>query len=192
MGLTGGIASGKSASLKVFRRLGAETVDCDLLAREAVLPGKPALRKIRKVFGPSVISGNKLDRSAMGALVFSSPAARRKLEAIIHPEVVRKVREAIRRQKKILLVADVPLLFEARLGKLFDKTVVVWVPEKTQVSRLMRRNGLSRPEALQRLRAQIPLSKKRKMADFTIRNHRSMKDSEHQIRLLYRRLTAHP
>ncbi len=196
LGLTGGIASGKSAALKVFRRLGAATVDCDVLAREAVLPGRAALRKIRKVFGPAVFSGKKLNRAAMGTLVFSNPSARRKLEAIIHPEVIRKVKESIRRQKKgllkDLLVVDVPLLFEAKLKKLFDKTVVVWVPGKTQVQRLMRRNRISRPDALRRLDAQLSLSKKRKMADFTINNSRSLKDSERQIRLLYRRLTAHP
>lgn len=192
VGLTGGIASGKSAVLSAFLRLGAKTVDCDALARQAVLPGRPALRKIRKAFGPAVFTGKNLDRGAMGTLVFSDPTARRKLEAIIHPEVIRKLKQEIRRFPSGLLVCDVPLLFEAKLSKLFDSIVVVWVPETTQLKRLIRRSGLSRTEALRRLRSQLPLSRKRKLADFVIDNSRSLGSTEAQVRALHRRLTPHP
>ncbi len=192
VGLTGGIASGKSAVLNAFRRLGAKTVDCDALARQAVQPGRPALGKIRKTFGPAVFAGKNLDRDAMGTLVFSDPAARRKLEAIIHPEVILKLKQEIRRLPSGLLVCDVPLLFEAKLAGLFDDIVVVWAPEKTQLQRLTRRSGLPRTEALRRLRSQIPLSRKRKRGDFVIDNSRSLRSTEAQVRALHRRLTAHP
>lgn len=181
IGLTGGIASGKSAALEIFKSRGAKTLDCDVIARQAVQPGQPALRKIRKVFGPGVFQGKELDRAAMARIVFSKPSERKKLEKIVHPFVYRKLQKEIARHKKGILILDIPLLFETNFGRLVDQTAVVWVPERIQLERLMGRNKLSKKEALDRIRSQIPLSRKKKSADFVLDNSRSLPDLRKQI-----------
>ncbi len=170
--------------------MGAKTLDCDTLAREAVLPGKPALRKIRTTFGAGVFSGRSLNRKAMADIIFKSPVARKKLEAIIHPEVIKKLKKAIRNHRKGLLVIDIPLLFESKLQSLTDRTLVVWVPRETQVRRLMRRDTLSRAEAMLRIRSQMPINKKRALADFTIDNSKSFRSTARQAREYHRSLTS--
>lgn len=181
IGLTGGIASGKSAALEIFKRRGAKTLDCDVLARRIVQPGQPALQQIKKVFGSGVFRGKQLDRAAMAKIVFSKPAARKKLEKIIHPFVYRRLQKEIARHKKGILVIDIPLLFETGFGKLVDRTAVVWVPEKVQFERLMKRNGLSKDDARKRIRSQMPLSRKKKSADFVFDNSRPLPALRKQI-----------
>ena len=181
IGLTGGIASGKSSVLKDFKRLGARVLDCDRMAREVVRPGQPALRKIRKAFGKEVLLKNgSLNRPAMAKIVFKSRPKRKKLEKIIHPEVVRLLKKRMACIPSGLVVADVPLLFESGLERMFDKTLVVWTPLKTQLARLMDRSGMSKGEALSRINAQWPLARKRKMADFTLDNSGFWADSRSQ------------
>ena len=171
IGLTGGIASGKSSILKEFRRRGAHVIDCDKIAREVVRPGTPGLAIIRKRFGPQILKKDgSLDRSALARAVFSDPAKRKALEAVIHPRVKREVLKRVKKIRRGVIVVDVPLLFEAKWQDDFDKTLAVWAPERTQVSRLMRRNGFSKGEARKRIRAQMPLAQKRRRADYVIDN----------------------
>ena len=188
LGLTGGIATGKSTVLKIFRKLGARVVDSDILARKAVRPGKPAFRKILQCFGREVLKRDgTLDRKKLGAIVFKDSEKRRLLEGMIHPEVVRDIKKEISRFKQGLFVADVPLLFEAGLERLFDKTALVWASKDIQMKRLMKRNRLARKEALQRVSAQWPLSRKKGFPDYLLDNSREIERTRRQIRDFYLR-----
>lgn len=189
LGLTGGIASGKSAVLALFKKEGARTLDCDKIAREVVRPGSPALKKIVRAFGPSVLGRDgALDRKMMADIVFASAARRRKLEAIVHPEVVRRLRKGIAAVPSGLVVADIPLLFEAGLGRLADAVAVVWVPRALQFRRLRQRDGFGVREAARRLRSQWPLDKKKKLAGIVIDNSGPLAATRRQVRQWARRL----
>jgi dephospho-CoA kinase len=173
IGLTGGVATGKSTVAKMFKQCGAIVIDADALAREVVQPGKPAWRDIVRQFGKSILNADRtINRQALGAIVFSHPAKRRMLERLIHPRVAREqrrlTREAARKDPRAVVIYDVPLLFEAGIDKRVDQTIVVTADQNTQIARLRKRNSLSRAEALRRIKSQMPLSKKIRMADLVI------------------------
>ncbi|OGR83218.1 MAG: dephospho-CoA kinase [Elusimicrobia bacterium RIFCSPLOWO2_01_FULL_54_10] len=188
-GLTGGIASGKSTVLEIFRRKGAHVLDCDKMAREAVKKGKPALSKIRRKFGPKVIKKDgSLNRPALAKLVFADFRKRKALEAIVHPQVKQEVFRRLKKIKNGVVIVDVPLLFEAGWQHYFDKNIVVWAPRKAQIARLAGRNGLAGSQAADRIAAQMPLSKKKKLADFTVDNSEKKARAATQARHIYGRL----
>jgi dephospho-CoA kinase len=173
IGLTGGVATGKSTVAKMFKACGAVVIDADELARQVVQTGKPAWQDIIHTFGKGVVNPDRtINRHALGAIVFRHPAKRRALERIIHPRVAREqkrlTREASRKNPKAVVIYDVPLLFEAGIDKRVDKTIVVTADRKTQIARLRKRNGLSQAEALRRIRIQIPLAHKRRRADYVL------------------------
>jgi len=173
IGLTGGVASGKSTVAKMFKQCGAIVIDADGLAREVVQPGKPTWRDIVRHFGTSILNTDRtINRQALGSIVFSRPTQRRVLERLIHPRVAREqqrlTREAARNDPNAVVLYDVPLLFEAGIDKRVEKTIVVAADQSTQIARLKKRNGLSRTEALRRIRSQMPLSKKIRQADIVI------------------------
>jgi dephospho-CoA kinase len=174
VGLTGGIATGKSTFAEALRARGAPVVDADALARAAVAPGTPALAEIARAFGPAVIAPDGgLDRKRMGALVFADADARRRLEAITHPAV----RAAMAAETARLAAAghdlafyDTPLLFEVGLDRTLDAVVVVFAPPDVQRVRLAARDGLGPAEADARLAAQLPIAEKAARADFVVEN----------------------
>ncbi|MGZ9146142.1 MAG: dephospho-CoA kinase [Nitrospira sp.] len=173
VGLTGGVATGKSTVAKMFRRCGAVVIDADQLAREVVQPNKPAWRDIVHTFGTGVLNPDRtINRPALGSLVFSHPRKRRQLERIIHPRVAREqqrlTRRAARFDPSAVVIYDVPLLFEAGIDTRVDKIVVVTADRETQMARLSKRNGLSRSEALRRIRSQLPMNRKCRLADFVL------------------------
>jgi len=174
VGLTGGIASGKSTFAAALRRRGVPVVDADALARAAVAPGAPALADIARTFGPGVLGlDGGLDRKRMAAIVFADPAARRRLEAITHPAVRRATAEETSRlaaQGHDLAFYDTPLLFEVGLEGSLDSIVVVWAPPAVQRARLTSRDGLPPDEADARLAAQLPIDEKAARADFVVEN----------------------
>ncbi|MBI5379960.1 MAG: dephospho-CoA kinase [Nitrospirae bacterium] len=175
VGLTGGVASGKTLAAGCFAALGAEVIDADQIAREVVRPGTPAWEAIIRRFGREyLLPDGYLDRKKLGAIVFADPERRQILEAIIHPlvfaETERRIREIASRDPHAFVVLNVPLLFEAGRHLRVDKVVVVWAPEEEQILRIRQRDGLSREEALLRIRAQIPLEEKRGRADYVIDN----------------------
>jgi dephospho-CoA kinase len=174
VGLTGGIASGKSTFSTLLRARGAPVVDADRLARDAVLPGAPALAEIVRAFGPGVLGPDgTLDRRRLGALVFADPAARGRLEAITHPAVRAGMLEETLRLAAAghaLAFYDTPLLYEVGLDAALDSVVVVWAPRAAQLARLVARDGLSPGEAEARLAAQLPLDDKAARADFVVDN----------------------
>lgn len=174
VGLTGGIATGKSTFAAALRALGAPVIDADRLAREVVAPGQPALAEIVRAFGPDVLEpGGGLDRRRLGAIVFADPEARRRLEAITHPAIRAAMRaEAARLASAGHAVAfyDVPLLYEVGLERDVDAVVVVYAPRAVQLARLQRRDGLAPAEAEARLAAQLPIDEKAARADVVVDN----------------------
>lgn len=173
IGLTGGVATGKSTVARMFGQCGAIIIDADDLAREVVRPGKPAWREIVKEFGPAILNADRsLNRRAVGAIVFRNKAKRRRLERIIHPRVAREqmrlMRAAAMNNPHAVVIYDVPLLFEAGIDKRVDKTIVVTADRETQIARLRKRNGLTRTEAIRRINSQLPLAKKVARADYVL------------------------
>lgn len=194
LGLTGGIASGKSTVSRMLKSRGAAIIDADQLAREAVAPGSDGLAEVIREFGPEVIGPKgALDRSFLGRMVFADAGRRHALEQIVHPRVFSAMLDQLGKLRLHgyveVAVLDVPLLFETKKAlRLCDLTAVVWVPETIQIDRLMKRDHLSREEALQRIRAQIPLDAKRNLADITIDNSGTPEATELQAQSLWERL----
>ena len=193
VGLTGGVATGKSTVAKMFKQDGAAVINADLLARQVVEPGKPAWRAIVKLFGKSALNQDRsLDRQALGSIVFHNPNKRRQLERIIHPRVAREQQRLMRRIAKVkpraVVIYEVPLLFEAGVDKRVDKIIVVAVDRNTQIARLKKRNGLSRAEALRRIRSQMPLAKKIQRADHVLNGILPRPSLRKQVGQLFRSL----
>ncbi len=197
VGLTGGIACGKSTVSRMLETRGARIVDADRIARDVVQPGQPALLDIRETFGDDVIGADGfLDRKRLGSIVFGDETARKKLEAITHPriraEIARRMEEWNATEPGSLVVVDIPLLFESKLDKLyaFEDILVVYVPRAVQLARLMARDGLSREDAERRIDAQMPIEEKRKLADVVIDNSGSPEETERQVEAYFSRKTG--
>lgn len=194
VGLTGGIASGKSTVSRMFEDAGVPVICADELAREAVKPGSAGLREIARVFGSDVIAGDgNLDRVAMARLVFEDPGRRKILEGIIHPRVaeekIRRLKEYEQQGHKLAIV-DVPLLYESGWEDAFDLVVAVYVPEGVQVDRLARRDGLSPEEIRSRIAAQMPVEEKRARAARVVDNSGTEADTYRQVQILLGELRA--
>ncbi|HEX6316085.1 MAG TPA: dephospho-CoA kinase [Gemmatimonadaceae bacterium] len=179
VGLTGNIASGKSEVAHIFSDLGATVIDADELAREVVRPGTPALAAIRERWGERVLHPDgTLNRAALRAIVFSSESDRQDLNAIVHPEVKRLrdtlIDEARERGDRVV-VASIPLLFEAGLQGEFDRIILVDAPDETRLDRLVHRRGLSPAEATRMMAAQMPAAAKRSLAHVIIENDGDLK-----------------
>lgn len=190
IGLTGGVATGKSTVAKMFQRCGAVVIDADELARDVVQPGKPAWREIVRRFGSAILNDDKtINRQALGRIVFQSRTKLRQLERIIHPRVAREqarlTGQAAREDPKAVVVYDVPLLFEAGIDKRVDTIIVVSTDQKSQIARLKRRDGLSRAEALRRIRSQMPLSTKRRRADYVLDGTKKSPSLAKSVRRLF-------
>ena len=187
VGLTGGIATGKSTVAKMFKQCGAVVIDADELARDVVSPGKVAWREIVNTFGKIALDPDRtINRRALGAIVFRNHSKLRRLERIIHPRVEREqarlTRQAARKDPNAVVIYDVPLLFEAGVDKRVDTIIVVTADRETQIARLKKRNGLSRAEAIRRIRSQMPLAKKIRRADYTITGTLSKGEARKTIR----------
>ncbi|BCS33846.1 dephospho-CoA kinase [Luteitalea sp. TBR-22] len=195
VGLTGGIATGKSYVTRRLAEAGLPTIDADRLAREAVAPGTDGLRAVVARFGREVLTdGGALDRARLGAIVFADAAARADLEGIIHPEVRRRIdawqRQLARQGYRGPAIADIPLLFETGRTADFDVVVVVACDPARQRERLMARDGLSAEAADVRLAAQWPIAEKVKAADEVVITDGTFDDTDAQVDALVARLHA--
>ena len=172
VGLTGGVASGKSAVAALLRELGAVVIDSDQLAREVVEPGSPGLAAVVEEFGETVLTGDgHLDRAALGSLVFGDEASRRRLEGILHPLIRARAAEAeAEAGPGALVVHDMPLLVETGQADRFDAVLVVDVPVETQVERMVRDRGWSAEDARSRVAAQADREERRAVATHVIDN----------------------
>jgi len=191
--LTGGIATGKSYCLARFAALGVSVIDADRLARAAVAPGSRALAAIVARFGQSMLlADGTLDRSSLARVVFSDRAARADLEAVVHPEVYRRIGEwlATLPPGTRIAMADIPLLFETGHTHDFDRVVVVACDPREQLRRLMLRDALSEDDARARLESQWPIGEKESRADYVIRTDGSASDTDAQVRTVHEQLLA--
>jgi len=191
IGLTGGVATGKSTVVRRLKELGAAVIDADQLAREVVEPGEPALEEIRQRFGPEVIGEDgQLDRARLARIVFEDEEARKALEAIVHPRIRSRMRakiEEFKAQGEPVVVCDIPLLFETGVAlDWVDRTVVVYAPKEVQLQRLMARNGLTLEEAERRIAAQMPTEEKARRADAVIDNSRGLDETFRQVDALWK------
>lgn len=193
IGLTGGIASGKSTVAGMFADLGATIIDTDIIAREVVMPGKPALDEIAATFGDAVIATDgRLDRSAMRALIFADDTARKQLEAIVHPRIQDETRRQSNRAGGEYQIIVVPLLVNSSLKDILDRVLVVDCDEETQFRRLLGRDEESEDQARRMLAAQASRSARLAIADDVINNVNGLADTRTQVVALheiYRSLT---
>lgn len=193
IGLTGGVATGKSTVARLFKECGAVVIDADVLARQVVQPGKPAWRDIVRLYGKRVLEADgTLNRPALAHIVFRDPRKLRTLSHIIHPRVAREqsrlTRDLARKDPNIIIVYDVPLLFEAGVDTRVDQIIVVVADRETQIARLQRRNHLTRAEALRRIRSQLPLVQKSKQADYVLEGTLPLPKLKRAVKQVYARL----
>lgn len=193
VGLTGGIATGKSFVLSVLSELGCEVMDADQTAREVVEPGQPAFEEIFAHFGSEVVGADgRLDRPKLGAIVFNDPAQREKLNSIVHPKVfeaqARWMAEVEARNPQAVVIIDAALMIETGSYRRFDKVVVVYCEPELQLQRLMARNNMTQEEATARISSQMPSAEKLKFADFSINTSLGFEDTRLQTVALYEQL----
>jgi dephospho-CoA kinase len=185
IGLTGGIASGKSTVARMFQELGAPVVDADLVARAVVEPGQPALADIVRTFGDGVLAADgRLDRKKLGALVFADAEKRRALNALTHPRIQATVTarlDELRAKGEPFAIYEAALIVENKLHLGLDGLVVVSIDEQTQLDRILKRDELTREEALARIRAQAPLGDKVAVADWVIDTRGILMDTRKQV-----------
>jgi len=185
IGLTGGIASGKSTVTRILRELGATVIDADAIVREVQAPGTPVLAAIAAEFGADMIrSDGSLDRPALGRIIFADTSRRRQLEAIVIPSVRQRINSDLqhcRAQGMPVAVIDHPLLFEAGVSETVDQIWVVYVDRAMQLVRLIERDGLPPAEAEQRINAQMSIEKKRDRATLVIDNRGTLDETRRQV-----------
>jgi len=203
VGLTGGISSGKSTVLEIFRRLGSKTIDADRISHQLARPGTQVLGEIARKFGKEVLNRNgRLNRKRLAGVIFGDRRKRRLLNKIMHPRIIAEIESKIERfqemekrarlrgdyRKRNILVIDIPLLFEAKLEYLVDKIVLVYVPRQVQIERLRRDSNFTFREAKARLDAQIPLYRKRKYADYIIDGNLHLDGLKKQVESVWKEL----
>jgi dephospho-CoA kinase len=193
LGVTGGIASGKSTVVDMLKAMGAPAIDFDVLAREVVEPDKPAWKEIVAYFGEQVLQGDRtLDRKKLSDVVFRDIEKRKRLESFTHPriheEFVRRLNEIVKQDSEAIVLVDVPLLIELNLQYMFHKTLLVHVPPTIQIERLVKRDGISKEEAADRLKAQLPIDEKVGYVDFVIHNDTSLSETRKQVEELWQGL----
>ncbi|RKP54992.1 dephospho-CoA kinase [Cohnella endophytica] len=191
IGLTGGIATGKSTIAKLLEQRGSILIDLDKVAREVVEPGQPSLAAIAGRFGPQVLNEDgTLDRKRLGSIIFADPAERKALESITHPAIRAVMKERMAYHESHtpdkLVVVDVPLLYESGLESYFEQIMVVYVPRGAQLERLASRDKLTYEEARKRLDAQMDIEDKKLRADILIDNSGTPERTEEQIERFWR------
>lgn len=185
IGLTGGIASGKSTVSRMLKNLGAVIIDADKIARQVVEPDQPAWNKIKERFGEGVFLENgELDRPALGSVIFNNAEARTDLNSIVHPEIRKRMeeekQEALKKGVR-WIVLDIPLLFESELEYMVEKILVVYVSEEIQKTRLVERDQIDDTLALQKMRSQIPIEQKKNKGHAFIDNSGTIEETEAQL-----------
>lgn len=196
IGLTGGIASGKSTVALILRELGAAVIDADQVAREVVLPGQKAYIEIVKRFGTEILdSDGAINRSKLGAIIFKNTDARKLLNEITHPriyyEIIKQIEEIRKKNPEKIIVIDVALLIETGMTEIADEIWLTVLPEKRQVARLMERNGLKEEEAKKRINSQMTSDEKRKFAHRIIDTSGLLQDTRKQVIFFFNKIMNH-
>ncbi|MDF7639183.1 dephospho-CoA kinase [Lactobacillus sp. ESL0791] len=196
LGLTGGIASGKSTADRFFSRQGIPVIDSDQIAHDLLNVGQPSWQQVKKHFGKEFLNVDQtVNRKKLGELVFSDPKQLQVLNELTHPLIDRELAAEIKmqRQKRAsLLIVDIPLLFEAGMSAQFDATLLITVPQSVQLARLMARNGLTKEEAQARIASQMPLSAKEELATYVVVNTGTIKELEAKLTQLLKQIKKEP
>lgn len=185
LGLTGGIASGKSTASRFFKSKGIPVIDADVIARKAMESDQPAFKNVVDAFGTGIVTEDGLlDRKALGQLIFDDETKRRKLNAIVQDDIRQRIHQQkadYEEKEAPLVILDIPLLFEAGYEKEVNAVMVIYVDRETQVSRLMKRDNLTEEDAMKRIEAQYPIEEKADKADVVINNNYSVKETTKQL-----------
>jgi len=195
LGVTGGIASGKTTVSRMLAERGAPAIDFDLLAREVVAPGQPAFQEIVDFFGQGIVGEDgALDRKRLSGIVFRDPDQRRVLEGMTHPRIltafISQIRRLAEKDPNGIVQAVIPLLFETRLEPLVHKVLVVYVSPQTQIARLMERDRISREEAHRIIDAQMPIDQKAARGDFVVHNEGTLEETRREVDALWCKLIS--
>lgn len=190
IGLTGGFGTGKSFAASVFRSLGAKVIDADKIAHGILKKGSFVYRKVVASFGKDILDRRgDIDRKALAELVFANRRRLEGLNKITHPEVIRSIKDRIKSGKKDdIFIIDAPLLIEANLGSITDKIIVVKASRKNQILRCIKKIGISKTEVVKRIKSQMPLKEKEKMADFVIDNDGKKSSTRKQVKEIWRKI----
>ena len=192
IGLTGGLATGKTSVAKLFSRWGAKIIDADKIAHRLIAPSGACYSSILRVFGSEILLKGRIDRKRLASIVFEDTARLLRLEKIIHPAVVAEVVWQINKLKKEnpldVVVLDVPLLFEVGLERYCDMTVVVRSTQEIQIKRAREKFGITKIEALRRIKAQMRLSAKCRLAHFTIANTQNLNETKEQAKKIWKNI----
>ena len=191
IGLTGGIATGKSESSKHFKALGAFIVDADAIAHELTAKGKPALKELVKVFGIDILNKNgTLNRRKLADIIFSDAKAKLETEKILHAYIISRTNAVIAsKYRKYNVIINAPLLFEVGLDRICDTIITVWAPCDLQAKRLAARDKLTSEQVKKRIAAQMPIEQKMQLSDFVIDNSGTKKELAKKVKALYALLT---
>jgi dephospho-CoA kinase len=197
IGLTGGIATGKSMVSAILEIAGAVIIDADRIARKVVKKNLPAYRQIVDTFGGSVLlPDGEINRTALGNLIFNDPRKKQLLNTIVHPQVEKETHRQLKQIKKnnpnALVILDIPLLFEANMHKDLSEVIVVYAPEHIQIKRLMERDHLAQEDALARIRSQMPIEEKKSLATMVIDNSGTLEHTRKQTLEIFQRLKEPP
>jgi len=189
LGITGSFGSGKTTVAKMFASHGARLIDADKIAHNVIKPGNIAYKRIITDFGKNILNKNKeINRGKLARIVFNNQRLLKRLNNIVHPQVIRIIRKQIETSKSKLIVLDVPLLIEAGLEKIVDKIIVVKTNKEKQIERIQSKTSLGRKDIFKRIRFQIPQNVKLRLADFIIDNSGTIKETRKQVMQIRRQL----
>lgn len=189
MGITGGFGSGKTTVAKIFKSFGTQLIDADRIASRIIKPGSKIYKRTVNAFGKDILKDNKaIDRYKLAHIVFNNKNLLKRLNKIMHPEIIRIIKEQIKTSRAKLIILDAPLLIEVGLENLVDKLIVVKIKRNEQIKRIQGKTSLSKTDILKRIRHQIPLSDKVRLADFVIDNNGTIDNTEKQVIRIWKKL----
>ena len=186
IGLTGSFGSGKSTVCRMLKSYGAEIIDADKIAHQLLQPASPVYKKVVRAFDNNILRGKNIDRAKLAGLVFGNIHCLRKLNSIVHPPIISLIKNKIRRLRHKTIVIDAPLLIEAGLAPLAKNLVVVTVSTGEQLKRLLKKTGFKKKDILKRIKAQMPLKNKVRLADFVIDNSGTKAQTRRQVQDLWK------
>jgi len=194
IGLTGSFGSGKTTVAKMFESLGARVLNADKIAHKLIAKNGRCHKRVVKAFGKEILTRGVIDRNKLAGVVFNDFRKKKKLEQIIHPEVIKELKARLAQYKKNkrvkIAVIDVPLLFESGLDRVVDATLVVKANREKQISRNIKRRGLTRAEILKRIKGQLSVKKKIRLADFVVDNRGDSKKTRRQVKEIWTLLNS--
>jgi dephospho-CoA kinase len=189
LGITGSFGSGKSTVAGIFRALGGRVIDADRLAHASLQPGTPEYKRVVRAFGRGILrADNRIDRQRLARIVFNKAASLKRLNKIIHPAVIRRIKRGIESAKKKFIIVDAPLLIEAGLQRIVDRLIVVRINPAKQIRRIKLKTQLGKTDILKRMKFQLPLRAKERLADFIIDNNGSLPRTRNQVEKIWKSL----